>query len=121
MGGRGASMGMIHRVPNAAGAFIHDSKITNYCLNPEKPHYKEFTDVGYSRDDPGKLKNDLYNGLQTHIAEEFKDTTPGAIRYHVDMRLGVGQKKLFRTSWRVDPGSTTPRFITAFRIKENRK
>lgn len=121
MGGRGASMGMIHRVPNAAGAFIHENKITRFCLDPNGKHYQDFIDVGYSSDDPERLKNDLLNGLQTHDAEVFQDTTHGAIRYHVDMPLGVKKKRRFRTSWRVDPGSTTPRFITAFRIKEDRK
>lgn len=63
MGRRGNSGGIAHRVPDYENAAISEAKIMKYCLDLNKKHYEEFTDVGYSKDDPERLKQDLLKGL----------------------------------------------------------
>ena len=47
-------------IHNESEDFIFDdSKITGYMLCPGKEHYEEFVDVGYSKDDPQKLYDDI--------------------------------------------------------------
>ena len=52
MGGRGASSRIVHRAPNYDKVTITEPKITRFCLEPSQKHYKEFVDVGYSKDKP---------------------------------------------------------------------
>ncbi|MCD7859584.1 MAG: hypothetical protein LUH51_05360 [Firmicutes bacterium] len=99
-------------------AYIVGNKITGYLLRPGTAHYQEFVDVGYSINDPEQLKTHLLTGVKTHNAIERKPSENGSRKFQVDMELGVTKKKLFRTGWQIDAGTTEPRFITAYRIKE---
>lgn len=117
MGGRGASSGIVHRMPNYKNATIAEPKITKYCLDPDKKHYKEFIDVGYSKDAPEQLKQDLLNGLAENEAEGTFPNEHGDRSFSVYMELGVTKKKIFKTVWQIDKGTTHPKFITAFRVK----
>ena len=117
MGGRGASSGIVHRVPNYEKATIADAKITKYCLDPSRVHYKEFVDVGYSKDDPERLKKDLLRGLAENEAEISKPNAHGDVSLTVYMKLGVTSKKTFRTGWQIDKETTHPKFVTAYRVK----
>jgi hypothetical protein len=117
MGGRGAVSGIIHRVPNYNKATIAEPKITSYCLDPKKPHYQEFVDVGYSESNPEQLKTDLLKGLTENEAVAYHPNSYGHISYEVKMRLGVVKKRTFQTVWQLDKGKTAPKFVTAYRIK----
>lgn len=121
MGGRGATSGFVNRVPNADKATIADSKITKFLLDPTKKHYAEFVAVGYSKDDPERLKRDLLEGLPNSGAKMYEANAHGDRSFEVDMMLGVTRKAKFRTAWQIDRGSDSPRFITAHRIGVNRK
>lgn len=121
MGGRGASAGFISRIPRAGKAVIHENKIINYLLKPDSKHYAEFVSVGYSRDNPGRLEQDLLEGLKNNEAERFDPNEYGNTTYNVYMMLGVTSKARFRTSWQIDKGTDFPRFITAHRVGGNRK
>lgn len=121
MGGRGAVSGFVSKVPNAEKATIADSKVTKYLLDPEKKHYTEFVDVGYSKDDPERLKHDLLEGLNTSNAKMFEKNAHGDRSFEADMMLGVSRKEKFRTVWQIDKGAENPRFITAYRIGVDRK
>lgn len=121
MGGRGATSGFVNRIPNAGKAVIADSKITKYLLEPAQKHYQEFVSVGYSENDPEKLKSDLLEGLANNTAKVYETNAHGDTAYEVDMLLGVNRKAKFRTAWQIDRGSSSPRFITAHRIGGNRK
>lgn len=115
MGGRGALSGTVHRTPNYEKATIAESKITKYCLDPTKKHYREFINVGYSKDNPKQLEKDLLRGLSENEAEVFSPNSYGNISITVYMKLGVTTKKMFKTAWQIDKGTNFPRFITAYR------
>lgn len=121
MGGRGASSGFISKVPNAERATIADSKITKYLLAPDKKHYAEFVSVGYTKDNPERLKRDLLNGLSENSAKVYDANSYGNVSFEVDMMLGVTRKAKFRTGWIIEKGKTNPRFVTAHRIGVDRK
>jgi len=121
MGGRGASSGFVSKIPNAESATIADNKITKFLLDPEKKHYAEFIAVGYSKDDPERLKRDLLAGLNTSSAKMYEKNSHGDTAFEVDMMLGVTRKAKFRTAWQIDRGAENPRFITAHRIGVDRK
>ena len=49
------------------GFTVAVAKLASYCLNPEKPHSKEFFDVGYTKDDSDLLFRHIEEGLEmTH-------------------------------------------------------
>ncbi len=121
MGGRGAVSGFVSKIPNADKATIADSKITKFLLDPGKKHYAEFVAVGYSKDDPERLKRDLLKGLPNNRAKMHEVNAHGDRSFEVDMMLGVNRKAKFRTAWQIDRGADNPRFITAHRIGVNRK
>lgn len=121
MGGRGAASGFISSVPNADRATIADGKIMKYLLDPEKAHYPEFIAVGYSRDDPERLRQDLLAGLRKGPAKVYGADDFSVVSFVVDTMLGVTREKKFRTVWQVDEGTDYPRFVTAYRIGGNRK
>ncbi len=117
MGGRGAVSGFVNRVPNAEKATIAESKITKYCLNPEKAHYHEFTAVGYSQEDPERLKRDLLDSVRSSSkAKMYEVNEHGERSFEVETELGVTRKAPFKTIWQIDKGSDYPRFITAYRV-----
>lgn len=117
MGGRGGFSGIVHRVPNYKNATVADAKITKYCLDPNRKHYKEFTDVGYSKNDPERLKKDLLKGLAENEAESTFPNEHGDRSFTVYMKLGVTKKRTFRTGWQIDKGTNFPKFVTAYRVK----
>lgn len=121
MGGRGAASGFVSSVPNADRATIADGKLMKYLLDPEKAHYPEFIAVGYSRDDPERLRQDLLAGLRKGPAKVYGTIGYGVVSFEVDTMLGVTREKRFRTVWRIDEGADYPRFVTAYRIGVNRK
>ncbi len=121
MGGRGAASGFVSKVPNADRAIIADSKITKYLLDPTKAHYREFTAVGYSKNNPERLRDDLLEGIKESSALAFDANEHGNRTFNVDMMLGVTRKARFRTAWQIDKEKDFPRFITAFRIGAKRK
>lgn len=121
MGGRGAASGFVGTAPHADRAAIADGKITKYLLDPAKKHYSEFASVGYSPQEPERLKRDLLEGLQTSRAKMYEPNGHGDRALEVDMELGVTRKETFRTAWQIDKGAEAPRFITAHRIGRNRK
>lgn len=121
MGGRGAAAGFVARIPSADKAYIHDNKVVKFLLDPEKKHYQEFVAVGYTKEDPAKLKNDLIEGLKRNGAKIYATNEHGNTSFEVDMTLGVTAKKRFRTAWQIDKGTDFPRFITAHRIGGKQK
>ena len=121
MGGRGAAGGFVARIPSADKAYIPDNKVVNYLLKPGANHYEEFVSVGYSKEDPARLKNDMLDGLKNNEAKIYEANEHGNVSFEVDMTLGVMTKKKFRTAWVIDKGADFPRFISAYRIGGNRK
>ncbi|MGM9650979.1 MAG: hypothetical protein ACI3VX_03450 [Faecousia sp.] len=94
MGGRGASSGIVYRVPNYNKAIIADNKITKFCLDPSKKHYAESVNVGYRPDNPEQLRADLLDRLSKNEAESTLPNKHGDRSFAVYMELGVTKKKL---------------------------
>lgn len=94
---------------------IADEKITGFLLKKGAKHSEDFFDVGYSSDDPERLKRDIENGYNENEMSNLTESENGRERFRVYMDLGVNKKKRFRTAWMKDSEDGTPRFVTAFR------
>ena len=90
-------------------------------LNPEKAHYPEFSEAGYTLTDGELIFHELE--LQFDEAKGVKHISypDGAIEFVIYMLLGKTKKRTFKTVWRKDDVSPLPRFITAYRDKEGEK
>lgn len=102
------------RVEEKYNPIIPDSKIVGFMLNPNSKHYQEFTDVGYSKDNPEQLKNDILKKFDYNKAVDHEDTEHGH-KFSIMMSLGVNEKRTFRSVWQIDNGTTEPRIISAYR------
>lgn len=103
------------------GFVIHQNKIMRYCLNPEKPHYEEFLQVGYR---PRKgymsyesklLAMNIEEGFDISKAVEWEKDDKGVESFCIYMNLGFNGGKRFKTVWQIDKPGSQPRLITAYR------
>ena len=97
---------------------IEDRKITGYLLNPEKTHYKDFVDVGYSKDNPQKLYDDIVSNFNETKAVNHRINYDEYDTYSVFMELGVDKKARFRTVWEIKNKGDKPRLVSAHREDE---
>lgn len=123
MGGRGASSGIVNRLPNYKRAIIPQRKIGNYLLNPSKSNGKSdfFNSLGYNMKNAERFEKDIRKGLESNKAMSYHKDKFGNTSFDVNMPLGIGKKVMVTTAWRVDKGSTAPRFITAYPREKRRK
>lgn len=95
---------------------IAQDKIEQYLLKPGSEHFNEFIDVGYTVNDVELLRQHILLQFSINHATDFRTMHNEAIHFSIFMDLGViGQKKRFRTVWRIDTPESIPRFITAHR------
>ena len=123
MGGRGASSGIINRLSNYKNAVISQRKIGNYLLNPTKSNGKSsfFNEIGYNMKNAKRLEQDIRKGLENNKAMSYHEDKFGNKSFDVNIPLGIGKKVMVTTAWRIDKGSTAPRFITAYPRDKRRK
>jgi len=95
-------------------------KYTEYFLKPGAKHANQFFDVGYSADDPLRLRYDMARQFDMSKAVEVKDLGGGARRFNIYMELGVTKKRLFVTGWVQDTPDSKPRIVTSFRKKRGK-
>lgn len=95
-------------------------KFTEYFLKPGAKHAEQFFDVGYSTDDPLRLRYDMARQFDMSKAVEVKDLGGGARRFNIYMELGVTKKRLFVTGWVQDTPDSKPRIVTSFRKKRGK-
>ena len=112
---KSAESGIIHYNSDTV---IEDRKITGYLLNPEKTHYKDFVDVGYSKDNPQKLYDDIVSNFNETKAVNHRINYDEYDTYSVFMELGVDKKARFRTVWEIKNKGDKPRLVSAHREDE---
>lgn len=102
---------------------VHEDKLKKYCLNPERPHAKEFFLAGYSSDNAQRLFQDMRDQFDISKAIDRKENSErGAEKFSIPMVLGGASKYTFRTVWANDGPEGMSRFITAYidrKLKED--
>lgn len=94
--------------------FIHDDKMSKFCLLPEAKHSDDFFEVGYTVDDCELLKSDIKRQFDYKNAVDFVRLGDKE-KFSIFMELGVGKRRRFRTVWEKKGENGIPRFITAHR------
>lgn len=107
--------GIIHY---SSDIVIEDKKIVGYLLNPEKTHYKDFIDIGYSKDNPQELYDDIVSNFNETKAVNHRINYDEYDTYSVFMELGVDKKARFRTVWEIKNKGDKPRLVSAHREDE---
>ena len=102
----------------SAKIYVPYAKLRDYILKPNSKHSEEFFKVGYTDKDDYKLFQDIENNFDMEKAVRRVVFSEHVQEFVVYMMLGVTEKKVFRTVWRIDKLADMPRFITAFRDKE---
>lgn len=105
----------------AAPCVTTPKKYTEYFLKPGAKHADQFFDVGYSADDPLRLRYDMARQFDMDKAVDVRDLGGGAKRFNIYMTLGVTKKRLFVTGWIQDTPNSKPRIVTSFRKNEANK
>lgn len=111
----GGGSGIIHY---SSDIVIEDKKIVGYLLNPEKTHYKDFIDIGYSKDNPQELYDDIVSNFNETKAVNHRINYDEYDTYSVFMELGVDKKARFRTVWEIKNKGDKPRLVSAHREDE---
>ena len=99
----------------AAPCITTPRKYTEYFLKPGAKHADQFFDVGYSTDEPLRLRYDMAKQFDMNKAMDIFVDENGKEWFRIYMDLGVDKKKRFRTAWIKDTTDSKPRIITAFR------
>ncbi|MCM1227551.1 MAG: phage head morphogenesis protein [Clostridium sp.] len=103
-------------VENAA-CVTTPKKYTGYFLKPGAKHADQFFDVGYTQDNPLKLRYDMARQFDMSKAVDVKELDGGARKFNIYMELGITKKRNFCTGWIQDTPDSLPRVVTGFRKK----
>ena len=108
--------------PEQMAAFIENApcvttpkKYTGYFLQPGAKHADQFFNVGYTQEDPLRLRYDMARQFDMEKAVDFSEDLNGTTSFSIFMDLGVDKIRTFRTVWKKDTESSVPRIITAHR------
>ena len=107
--------GIIHK--DNEDFIFEDSKITGYMLCPGKDHYEEFVAVGYSKDNPQKLYNDITTSFKKDDLIYDGKNKGGNDRYYQNVVLGVTKEKPFLVGYEIKEGNL--RLVTCYRIGDD--
>ena len=106
-------------MPSSESLLVEPRKLAEYLLSPISPQgrYKAafFQRFGYTAENIEAFAEALKEHGQTQQVARIIDTQYGR-RYNVDgaLRTPDGRNPQIRTVWQIEPGSTSPRLITAF-------
>ena len=106
------------RLPNAEKTLVEREKITEYLLSTANPSGRSkaffFLRFGFSADSWDVFAEALKLQGSTHEVVRTVETVHGT-RHYVDgiIETPDGRNPRVRTVWQVDPGSDSPRLITA--------
>jgi hypothetical protein len=106
------------KLPNAHLAAVPEAKVTRYLLNPAHPAGGSkatfFLRFGFTAARWQQLADALLRHARENEVVETEQTRHGT-RYAVDGPLTApdGTVLNVRSAWYIDPGSETPRFVTA--------
>ena len=96
------------------------AKFAKYFLDPEKPHAKEFFDVGYKQSDSDLLFQHIEEGFDLSKRTGTRKNERGQEQFRIPMMLGVVQKKSFTTSWQIDKEGDMPKLTSAYRDRRSK-
>lgn len=97
-------------------ATIEDNKLFNFLLDANSKHGKDFLNVGYSRDNPEQLRNDILDSFDNRKDAITEETSWGKrIIYYQD--FGISKQRRFKFVWQYDNENERdlPKLITAYR------
>lgn len=103
---------------NKAECETTPKKFTHYFLKPGAKHSEDFFRVGYSQDNPMRLRYDIAAAFDMSKAVNRAVDKKGVETFNIYMELGVEKKKRFLTGWQIDEPGGKPRIITGFRKDE---
>lgn len=101
------------RYASEKGFYIDEAKISKYILDEDKPHSKEFLDLGYRMNEPLRLVEDIEREFKMEHKVDTV-TTQYTTKFSIVMLLGVTEKKAFRTVWQDNGPEEDYRMITAY-------
>lgn len=100
---------------NNAPCVTTPEKYTGYFLKMGAKHAVQFFNVGYTQDNPLQLRYDMARQFDMSKAVDIEILEDGAVKFNIYMELGVVEKRMFRTGWRIDKPGDKPRIIMGFR------
>lgn len=111
------------RLPNLERVIVPERKVVDYLLNVDHPEGRGkaafFRRFGFS---PTAWEH-LAEALIGHAANEVVRTEASSFgtRYVVEGRIQApdGRRPRIRSIWFIDHGGETPRFVTAYPLKED--
>lgn len=107
------------KLPNGEHAIVDDSKLIDYCLNPDHPvgrhHARLFQELlGFDRSNALVLKSILVDAAREHLAEETVSTRYGRKFIMRLPRTGRHGTHIIRIIWVIESGQTRPRLVTCY-------
>jgi hypothetical protein len=111
------------KLPNADKLTIARAKVLDYLLAQTHPHGRHkaafFIRFGFSRERWQILASALVRHAGAHEVGRVEDSRFGS-RYIVEGAIEApdGRNPKVRTVWFLESGADTPRFVTAYPIKE---
>lgn len=106
-------------IPNAQSAFIPPEKLTDYLLNVTHPvggpKARWFISLGYRRDRPDQLGDDLLE-IVRNSSDYLDEVTGFGVKYTVRGQLESpnGGRANVRSVWIAETGIPQPRLVTAY-------
>ena len=110
-------------LPNLEKAYILRKKLEFYLLSEVhtvgKSKAKFFRSIGFNETNIGALEQGLLKIGRTREVNEIV-LSPHGVKYVIDgpLQTPSGRFLSVRTVWIIDPGSTAPRFVTAYPLKK---
>lgn len=93
-------------------------KYSGYFLRPGAKHSQDFFNVGYTQDDPMRLRFDMAKQFDIAKAVDRTVNENGVETFNIYMSLGVTKERIFLTGWQIDKPGEKPRIITGFRKEQ---
>ncbi|MHB8380787.1 MAG: DUF6883 domain-containing protein [Candidatus Binataceae bacterium] len=113
------------KLPNASRATVPRAKMLEYLLSETHPLGRHkavfFTGFGFTR----RAWNELSTALVRHACEHevsLVEDSPFGKRYDIDGIIATpsGRSPRIRSVWFIETASDTPRFVTAFPLREGK-
>ena len=107
-------------MPHSENLVVETRKLTEYLLSPTSPRGRHKADFfqrfGYTIANMTEFSEALREHGQTQQITRIIDTPHGR-RYNVEgpLRSPDGRNPQVRTVWQLEPGSESPRLLSAFR------
>lgn len=118
---KASESGIMNLGYHSNGCFIEDKKVNGFYLQKGAKHSQEFFNVGYTENDGLKLQKDIASQFDLSKAYDKIEQPDQTKTLCINMQLGIGYQKTFRTVWEKKTSDTEWRNITAFDISDHIK